>query len=203
MRKDAEGNTNHLLFLPDNGPDRGTRLPNLGDEQFKTDAQIQHSFRRVFDIFQFSLWLADIQRPLIWLDNRISKTLFRTEPFLNEKGLPSPVAGDTRCAENVMLTSFHTVFARMHNVIAEGLKKVMDTDDMDHVFFEARQINIALLNHITYNEFLPAVIGEANVNKFLQLRQGCKASTSSTICYGLYDMDHISNRRCCKQSPLL
>ena len=58
----------------------------------------------------------------------------------------------------------------MHNVIAEGLKKVMDTDDMDHVFFEARQINIALLNHITYNEFLPAVIGEANVNKFLQLR---------------------------------
>ena len=58
----------------------------------------------------------------------------------------------------------------MHNVIAEGLKKVMDTDDMDHVFFEARQINIALLNHITYNEFLPAVVGEANVNKFLQLR---------------------------------
>lgn len=58
----------------------------------------------------------------------------------------------------------------MHNVIAEGLRKVMDTDDMDHVFFEARQINIALLNHITYNEFLPAVIGEANVNKFLQLR---------------------------------
>ena len=94
--------------------------------------------------------------------------------FTPDKGLPSPVAGDTRCAENVMLTSFHTVFARMHNVIAEGLKKVMDTDDMDHVFFEARQINIALLNHITYNEFLPAVIGEANVNKFLQLRQGCK-----------------------------
>ena len=116
LRKDAEGNTNHLLFLPDNGPDRGTRLPNLADEQFKADAQIQHSFR--------------------------------TEPFLNEKGLPSPVAGDTRCAENVKLTSFHTVFARMHNVIAEGLKKVMDTDDMDHVFFEARQINIALLNHI-------------------------------------------------------
>ena len=102
-----------------------------------------------------------------------------------------------------MLTSFHTVFARMHNVIAEGLKKVMDTDDMDHVFFEARQINIALLNHITYNEFLPAVIGEANVNKFLQLRQGCKASTNWTIRYGLYDMDHIYNRCCCKQSTLL
>ena len=51
------------------------------------------------------------------------------------------------------------------------LEKVMDTDDMDHVFFEARQINIALLNHITYNEFLPAVIGEANVNRFLQLRR--------------------------------
>ena len=83
-----------------------------------------------------------------------------------------------------MLTSFHTVFARMHNVIAEGLKKVMDTDDMDHVFFEARQINIALLNHITYNEFLPAVIGEANVNKFLQLRQGCKKDTGWTILYG-------------------
>ena len=107
------------MFLPDNGPERGSRLPNLADAQFLKDAQIQRAFR--------------------------------TEPFLNEKGLPSPVAGDTRCAENVMLTSFHTVFARMHNVIAEGLKKVMDTDDMDHIFFEARQINIGSFLKPHYN----------------------------------------------------
>jgi peroxidase len=142
LRKDNDGNKNHKLFLPSNGPSRGTRLPHLRDAGFKHNGDIVKSFR--------------------------------TEPFLNEKGLPSPVAGDTRCAENVMLTSWHTTFARLHNFLADGLKSVMDTNNDDHVFFEARQVNIAIMNWITYNEFLPAVLGENIIERFelLQLQKG-------------------------------
>ena len=142
LRTHDDGTTDHRLFLPDNGPDRGTRLPTVRDPGLNNNVNIVSNFR--------------------------------TEAFLNEKAIPSPVAGDTRCAENVMLTSFHTAFARMHNFLAEGLKEQMDTDDMDHVFMEARQINIAIMNHIVYNEFLPAVLGEGVIQRFrlLTLQEG-------------------------------
>ena len=50
----------------------------------------------------------------------------------------------------------------------------MNTDNMDHVFMEARQVNIAIMNHIVYNEFLPAVLGEQVIKRFslLNLQEG-------------------------------
>ena len=73
---------------------------------------------------------------------------FKTPFFLNEKGRPDYVAGDTRCQENVMLNSFHHVYARLHNVLADGLAANMPTTDQNELFFEARQVNIAIMNHI-------------------------------------------------------
>jgi len=137
LRTHEDGSTDHKLFLPDNGPDRGTRLPTVRDPSLSNNVNIVSNFR--------------------------------TEAFLNEKALPSPVAGDTRCAENVMLTSFHTAFARLHNVLAEGLEKHMPTENMDHVFMEARQVNIAIMNHLVFNEFLPAVLGEDLIQRFALL----------------------------------
>ena len=58
------------------------------------------------------------------------------------------IAGDTRCMENPMLNAFHHVFARLHNLLADGLADAMETTDQTELFFEARQINIAIMNHI-------------------------------------------------------
>ena len=73
---------------------------------------------------------------------------FKTPFFLNEKGNPDYVAGDTRCQENVMLNSFHHVYARLHNVLSDGVADAMVTNDQDELFMEARQINIAIMNHV-------------------------------------------------------
>ena len=73
---------------------------------------------------------------------------FKTPFFLNEKRQPDYVAGDTRCQENVMLNAFHHTYGRLHNVLADGLASSMDTNDQNQLFFEARQVNIAVMNHI-------------------------------------------------------
>ncbi|QDU40354.1 peroxidase [Maioricimonas rarisocia] len=87
-------------------------------------------------------------------------------PF-NEEGLPndgSPmadffVAGDVRANENVVLTSMHTLFVREHNRLAR-LIGMMAPDATDEEIYQlARKIVGAELQIITFNEFLPAVLG--------------------------------------------
>ncbi len=82
----------------------------------------------------------------------------------NVDGLPNAhstsasqfLAGDIRANENVGLTSMHTVFVREHN------RLVSEMDDSltgDQKFDAARAQVEAQLQAITYNEFLPKLIG--------------------------------------------
>ncbi|XP_066967969.1 chorion peroxidase-like [Macrobrachium rosenbergii] len=68
-------------------------------------------------------------------------------------------AGDGRVNEQVLLTFFQTLFAREHNRIAKILCKCHADWDDEMIFQEARRIVWALLQQVTYNEFLPTVIG--------------------------------------------
>ncbi len=66
------------------------------------------------------------------------------------------LAGDIRANENVGLTSMHTIFVREHN------RLVSEMDDSltgDQKFDAARAQVEAQLQAITYNEFLPKLIG--------------------------------------------
>ncbi len=68
-------------------------------------------------------------------------------------------AGDVRANENVELTSLHTVFVREHNRWAERIAKLNPKLNDQEIYQRARAVVIAEIQSITYNEWLPAVLG--------------------------------------------
>jgi hypothetical protein len=64
------------------------------------------------------------------------------------------VAGDVRANENIALTSLHTLFAREHNRIVGRLPRSLS---QERKFQIARRIVGAEQQHITHDEFLPAL----------------------------------------------
>lgn len=65
----------------------------------------------------------------------------------------------------------HTIWAREHNRIAQELGKINPHWDDETIFQEARRIVIAEIQHITYNEFLPTLLGKGVMEKFGLLLQ--------------------------------
>lgn len=69
-------------------------------------------------------------------------------------------AGDVRANENIELTSLHTVFVREHNRWAERIAKLNPKLNDQELYQRARAVVIAEIQSITYNEWLPAVLGQ-------------------------------------------
>ncbi|CAH2049862.1 unnamed protein product, partial [Iphiclides podalirius] len=68
-------------------------------------------------------------------------------------------SGDDRANENLHLTTMHLLWARQHNRVAATLARLNPSWDDETVFQETRRILGAQMQHITYAEFLPAILG--------------------------------------------
>ncbi len=92
----------------------------------------------------------------------------------NEDGLPNAggtsaalfLAGDIRANENIALTSMHTIWVREHNRIAEQICSRDASLTDEEIYQQARIIVSAQLQHITYNEFLPALLGNGAIGAY-------------------------------------
>lgn len=76
------------------------------------------------------------------------------------------VAGDVRSNEQVGLTSMHTLFVREHNYWADTIRKTRPWFSGDDIFQAARRMVIAEIQIITYEEFLPALIGKRALPRY-------------------------------------
>ncbi len=71
------------------------------------------------------------------------------------------VAGDVRANEQAGLASMHTLFVREHNRLADLIKAQDPTASDEEIYQTARKIVGAEIQAITYNEFLPALMGSS------------------------------------------
>lgn len=70
------------------------------------------------------------------------------------------ISGDERVNEHIGLTAMHTLWVREHNRLARELKRDWHPTWTDEqLFWKARQLVIAKMQHITMQEWLPALTG--------------------------------------------
>ncbi len=70
------------------------------------------------------------------------------------------LAGDVRAAENVALTALHTLFVREHNRWVDRLSDQDPSLSDDELYAAARNRVEAEIQAITFNEFLPILVGK-------------------------------------------
>lgn len=70
-----------------------------------------------------------------------------------------------RCNEAGAIGALHVILLREHNRIAEELSALNEDWSDATLFLEARRVITAQIQHITFNEFLPIVLGQQVVTK--------------------------------------
>ena len=90
---------------------------------------------------------------------------FNTVGLANANPFKAPeeklfLAGDVRANEQIGLTAVHTLFVREHNHIADKIGEQFPTLGGNEIYEISRKLVGAEIQAITYNEFLPFLIGK-------------------------------------------
>ncbi|GFY37908.1 chorion peroxidase [Trichonephila inaurata madagascariensis] len=90
--------------------------------------------------------------------------------------------GDQRANQHPALTSLHVLFLREHNRIARRLREINSNWDEERLYQESRRIVGAIMQQVTYNEYLPLVIGPERMEWFdLSLRRNGFTQYDETV----------------------
>ena len=108
------------------------------------------------------------------------------------------IAGDVRSNEQPGLTSLHTLFMREHNYQAGRIAEHLDLSATDltdpavdeYVYQFARAITNAEVQSITYNEFIPALLGPDQLESYQGYNNEVNAGISNIFSAALYRVGH-------------
>ena len=118
-------------------------------------------------------------------------------PF-NFDGLPNAggsssslfLAGDVRANEQVGLAAMHTLWVREHNRQADRIASSNPELDGEEIYQRARRQVGALMQGITYREFLPALLGPDALSPYRGYRGNIDASISNLFSTASYRFGH-------------
>lgn len=118
-------------------------------------------------------------------------------PF-NLDGLPNGgstepelfLAGDLRANEQVGLTAMHTLFVREHNRLAALIAAREPGYTGEQIYQSARRIVGAQMQAITYNEFLPILLGPGAIAPYAGYDPAVDASICNIFSTAIYRFGH-------------
>ncbi len=110
----------------------------------------------------------------------------------NANGDPTSlfVAGDVRGSENVALASLHTIFLREHNRLASEIAAHDPTLDGDTIYYQARRLVTAQIQHIHYNEYLPLLLGQSTIAPYSGYNPSVDPSISAAFATAAFRIGH-------------
>jgi len=112
---------------------------------------------------------------------------------LSNAGGPSDtlfIAGDVRANEQVGLTTMHTLFVREHNRLATRIARRQSSLSGDEIYQRARNTVAALMQVITYQEFIPVLLGPNALSEYSGYNPDVDASIRNEFSTAAYRLGH-------------
>ncbi len=100
------------------------------------------------------------------------------------------LAGDPRANEQIGLAAMHTLFVREHNRQVARLAAASPRLNGDQLYEQARRMVIGLLQVITYDEFLPALLGPDVLTDYRGYNPEVDARIANEFSTAAYRMGH-------------
>lgn len=118
--------------------------------------------------------------------------------IFNTAGLPNApdnsatyfLSGDVRANEQLGLTATHTLFTREHNAWAARLHTLFPALNGDQIYENARAFVGAEIQVITYNEFIPALMGNGALPAYTGYNSSTDPSIANEFSTSLYRVGH-------------
>ncbi len=118
-------------------------------------------------------------------------------PF-NKEGLPNAggssnklfLAGDIRVNEQIGLTTMHTLFVREHNRLCREIRHANPGMTGEMIYQQARKIVGAQIQFISYNEFLPLLLGPGAIPMYSGYDDSVSPAIGNEFSAAAYRLGH-------------
>ena len=100
------------------------------------------------------------------------------------------LAGDIRANENSELTALQTLFMREHNRLAAQISTQQTNWTDEQIYQQARRLVIGEVQAITYNEYLPALLGVNAMPRYSGYNPNVNAGISNEFSTAAFRLGH-------------
>lgn len=117
---------------------------------------------------------------------------FNAFPNAQLPGSPAAffLAGDVRANEQSGLVAMHTLFVREHNRLCDQIAAANPTFTDEDIYQAARRTVVSLMQVITYNEFLPILLGPNALPAYAGYDSAVDASINNEFSTAAYRFGH-------------